>query len=60
MNMQIIKDSALQILGRTHTGIGEKCEKEEAAERSCSGLITALHPHAPLGAREGGRSMTQE
>lgn len=60
MNMQIIKDSALQTLGRTHTGIGEKCEKEEAAEQSCYGLITGPHPHPPVGPRKGGRSMTQE
>lgn len=51
--MQIIKGSALQTLGRTHTGVGEKCEKEGAAERSSYRLTTAPHPHPPVGPRVG-------
>ena len=48
MNMQINKDSVLQAMGRTHAGVGEKCEEEAAAERRCYGLTATPHPHPPV------------
>jgi len=35
-------------LGSTHTGAGEKCEEEGAAELSCNGLTTAFIPPFPV------------
>lgn len=32
---------------RTHTGAGEKCEKEGAAERNCYILTVIWIPHPP-------------
>lgn len=57
MKMQINEDSALQTMGRTHAGVGEKREEERAEERSCYGLTATSQPHppAPLGVGRGVR-----
>lgn len=51
----------LQPMRRSHTGVGGKCEEEEASERSCYGLSTV--PHSPslcAAQKRGGRGVRDE
>ena len=50
----------LQPVGRTHTGVGEECKEEGAAERSCYGLTPAPIPHPSAPPEGRGRGAGNE